>query len=229
MGEFVECVQGISEASKYLDFPVVSGNVSFYNETKDKGIKPTPSIGGVGIIKDYKNMISMGLKNSGNIVLVIGKTIGHLEQSIFAREILSEKKGPPPEVNLFNEKNNGLTVLKMINEKLVESCHDISLGGILVAISKMCIKSKKGFKLNQLKGLVNKFEYFFGEDQARYLIEISKENLSKVDKILKQNSVHYDELGSVIDKNIELSDEIKLSIDDLEKNYKNWLRKYMLN
>ena len=171
----------------------------------------------------------MDLKNSGNIVLVIGKTIGHLEQSIFAREILSEKKGPPPEVNLFNEKNNGLTVLKMINEKLVESCHDISLGGILVAISKMCIKSKKGFKLNQLKGLVNKFEYFFGEDQARYLIEISKENLPKVDKILKQNSVHYDELGSVIDKNIELSDEIKLSIDDLEKNYKNWLRKYMLN
>ena len=93
----------------------------------------------------------------------------------------------------------------------------------------MCIKSEKGFRLNQLKGLVNKFEYFFGEDQARYLIEISKENLPKVDKILKQNSVHYDELGSVIDKNIELSDEIKLSIDDLEKNYKNWLRKYMLN
>ena len=229
MGEFVECVQGISEACKYLDFPVVSGNVSFYNETKDKGIKPTPSIGGVGIIKDYKNMISMDLKNSGNIVLVIGKTIGHLEQSIFAREILSEKKGPPPEINLFNEKNNGLTVLKMINEKLVESCHDISLGGILVAISKMCIKSKKGFKLNQPKGLVNKFEYFFGEDQARYLIEIRKENLSKADKILKDNSVHYDELGSVIEKNIELSDEIKLSIDDLEKSYKNWLRKYMVN
>ena len=229
MGEFVECVQGISEACKYLDFPVVSGNVSFYNETKDKGIKPTPSIGGVGIIRDYKNMISMDLKNSGNIVLVIGKTIGHLEQSIFAREILSEKKGPPPEVNLFNEKNNGLTVLKMINQKLIESCHDISLGGILVAISKMCIKSKKGFKLNQLKGLINKFEYFFGEDQARYLIEIRKENLSKVDKILKDNSVHYDDLGSVIDKNIELSDEIKLSIDDLEKIYKKWLRKYMLN
>ena len=117
----------------------------------------------------------------------------------------------------------------MINQKLIESCHDISLGGILVAISKMCIKSKKGFKLNQLKGLVNKFEYFFGEDQARYLIEIRKENLSKVDKILKDNSVHYDELGSVIEKNIELSDEIKLSIDDLEKSYKNWLRKYMVN
>ena len=174
-------------------------------------------------------MVSMSLKNTGNIVLVIGKTIGHLDQSIFAREILSEKNGPPPEVNLFNEKNNGLTVLKLINERLIESCHDISLGGIIVAISKMCIKSKKGIKLNQLKGLINKFNYFFGEDQARYLIEIRKENLNKVDKLLKENSAHYDELGYVIDNNIEFSDEIKLSVDEIEKTYKNWLRRYMVN
>ena len=74
MGEFVECVQGISEACKYLDYPVVSGNVSFYNETKDIGIKPTPTIGGVGLIKDYKKMITMDFKEIDNIVLVIGKT-----------------------------------------------------------------------------------------------------------------------------------------------------------
>ena len=80
-----------------------------------------------------------------------------------------------------------------------------------------------------MQGLVNKFEYFFGEDQARYLVEVQKENLTKVDKILKENSVHYDELGTVIDENIEFSNEIKLSIDDLEKTYKNWLRKYMIN
>ena len=104
MGEFVECVQGIGEASKYLNFPVVSGNVSFYNETKDKGIKPTPAIGGVGLIKNFKNMITMDFKKVDNIVLVIGKTEGSLDQSIFAREILNIKNGPPPEINLFNEK-----------------------------------------------------------------------------------------------------------------------------
>ena len=93
----------------------------------------------------------------------------------------------------------------------------------------MCIKSSKGVKINQLKGLVNKFEYFFGEDQARYIVEIRKDNLTKVDKILKENSVHYDKLGSVIDNNIEFSDEFKLPIDDLEKTYKNWLRRYMVN
>ena len=126
MGEFVECVEGITEASKYLDFPIVSGNVSFYNETNDKGIKPTPTIGGVGLITNYENMITMDFKEEGNITLVIGKTEGHLDQSVFVKEILNEKKGPPPEINLFNEKNNGETVLNLIDQKLIVYCHDIS-------------------------------------------------------------------------------------------------------
>jgi len=229
MGEFVECVQGISEASKYLDYPVVSGNVSFYNETKDKGIKPTPSIGGVGLIKNYKNMINMNLKKQGNLILVIGKTEGHLEQTILAREILSEKKGPPPEINLFNEKNNGLTVSKLIKDDLIESCHDVSLGGILIAACKMCIKSNKGMKINNLKNLINKFEYFFSEDQGRYLIEIKKDNFKKIEKSLKDNSVHFDELGIVTVDKFLFSDEINLSVDDLTKTYKDWLKKYMVN
>ena len=126
MGEFVECVQGLGEASAYLEFPVVSGNVSFYNQTKDIGIKPTPAIGGVGLIKDYKNMVTMDLKEADNILLVIGKTEGHLDQSLFARDILNEKNGPPPEINLFNEKNNGETILKLIDKKLLNQ-HMMSL------------------------------------------------------------------------------------------------------
>ena len=118
MGEFVECVQGIGEAAEYLKFPVVSGNVSFYNQTKEEGIKPTPSIGGVGLIKDYNKMITMDFKELDNIVLVIGKTEGHIDQSLFARNILDEKNGPPPEINLFNEKNNGETLLKLIDAGL---------------------------------------------------------------------------------------------------------------
>jgi phosphoribosylformylglycinamidine synthase len=174
-------------------------------------------------------MINMNLKKQGNLLLVIGKTEGHLDQSIFAREILSEKKGPPPEINLFNEKNNGLTVSKLIKDNLIESCHDISLGGILVAASKMCIKSNKGIKINNLKNLINKFEYFFSEDQGRYLIEIKKDNLSKVEKILMDNSVHFDDLGVVNDNKFLFSDEINLSIDDLSMVYKDWLKKYMVN
>ena len=88
---------GIGEAAEYLKFPVVSGNVSFYNQTKEEGIKPTPSIGGVGLIKDHNKMITIDFKEVDNIVLVIGKTEGHIDQSLFARNILDEKNGPPPE------------------------------------------------------------------------------------------------------------------------------------
>ena len=229
MGEFVECVEGITEASKYLDFPVVSGNVSFYNETKDKGIKPTPTIGGVGLIKEYKKMISMDFKKEGNLVLILGKTEGHLDQSVFAKEILAEKKGPPPSINLFNEKNIGDTVLKLIDQNLIDTCHDVSLGGILIAISKMCIKGKKGIKFNPIKGLINKFEFFFGEDQGRYVIEVSKTNIDKTKQILEENSVHYDEIGTVDKSNIILDNNTNLSVDELENENKNWLRKYMVN
>ena len=139
---------------------MVSGNVSFYNQTKEVGIKPTPSIGGVGLIKDYKKMISMDLKEIDNLVLIIGKTEGHIDQSLFARTILDEKNGPPPEVNLFNEKNNGESILNLIDKGYVKSAHDISLGGLLVAISKMCIKGNKGIKINKSKNLMNEIEYF---------------------------------------------------------------------
>ena len=228
MGEFVESVEGISESSKYLDYPVVSGNVSFYNETKNKGIKPTPSIGGVGLIKNYEEMITMNLKQVDNIVMVIGKTEGHLDQSIFARNILSEKKGPPPEINLFNEKNNGETILKLIKEKLIKSAHDVSLGGIITALAKMCIKGNKGVKLNKIKNLINKFQYFFSEDQGRYIIEISKDDLKKVKEILNSNSVHYEELGFVVEKDIIIDNEPILSIDELIHSNNNWLKEYMI-
>jgi len=227
MGEFVECVQGLAEASAYLDFPVVSGNVSFYNQTKDIGIKPTPAIGGIGLIKDYKNMITMELKEADNLILVIGKTEGHLDQSLFARDILNEKNGPPPEINLFNEKNNGNTILKLIDKKFIKSAHDVSLGGIITALSKMCIKGKKGATLKKPNYLINHFEYLFGEDQGRYIIEISKNDLKSVTKILEDNSVHFDELGTVNEGNLVIDDKTKVSIDDLIKSHTNWLINYM--
>ena len=229
MGEFVECVDGITEASKFLDFPVVSGNVSFYNETKDKGIKPTPTIGGVGLIKDYEKMITMDFKTINNIVYVIGKTEGHLDQSIFARDVLNEKKGPPPSINLFNEKNIGTTILKLIENKLIISCHDVSLGGILIAVSKMCISGKKGLKINSLKGLINKYEYFFGEDQARYIVEIPKDNILKVVEMLNNNSVHYDDLGIIQEKNLTFKGDINLPIEELSDAHKYWIKEYMSN
>ena len=227
MGEFVECVQGIGEASKYLNFPVVSGNVSFYNQTKEVGIKPTPSIGGVGLIKNYKKMITLDFKEIKNIVLVIGKTEGHIDQSLFARLILNEKNGPPPEVNLFNEKNNGESLLNLIEKDYIKSAHDVSLGGIITATSKMCIKGQKGIKFKKSKNFIKDVIYFFAEDQGRYIIEINPKDLKEVTKILEKNSVHHEELGTIIDKYMILNEKTKLTIDELRTYNTNWLKNYM--
>jgi phosphoribosylformylglycinamidine synthase len=227
MGEFVECVQGIGEAAEYLKFPVVSGNVSFYNQTKDEGIKPTPSIGGIGLIKDHKKMITMDIKEVDNIILVIGKTEGHIDQSLFARNILNEKNGPPPEINLFNEKNNGETLLKLIDDDLIKSAHDVSLGGIITAISKMCIKGNKGINLKKPKYLISDLEYFFAEDQGRYIIEISKKDQKKVTDILNKNAVHYDELGTINENELYINDKTKVTIDELKTSNNIWLNNYM--
>jgi phosphoribosylformylglycinamidine synthase subunit PurL len=227
MGEFVECLQGIGEASEYLKFPVVSGNVSFYNQTKDEGIKPTPSIGGVGLIKNYKQMITMDFKKVDNIVLVIGKTEGHMDQSLFARSILDEKNGPPPEINLFNEKNNGETLLNLIDSGLIQSAHDVSLGGLITAVSKMCIKGNKGINLKKPKYLISEIEYFFSEDQGRYIVEITNKDLKKVIDILNKNAVHYDQLGIINKDQLFFNEKTKVTIDELRTSNTNWLTDYM--
>ena len=120
-------------------------------------------------------------------------------------------------------------MLNLIEKKLIISSHDISLGGILIAVSKMCIKGNKGIKINHLKGLTNKFEYFFGEDQARYIIEIPKENIVQVNEILNKNSIHFDDLGIIQEKNVTLNGDINLPIEELSDANKYWLTEYMGN
>ena len=169
----------------------------------------------------------MNFKEVDNIVLVIGKTEGHIDQSLFARNILDEKNGPPPEINLFNEKNNGETLLKLIDNNLVNSAHDVSLGGIITAVAKMCIEGKKGISIKKPKYLINEIEYFFAEDQGRYILEISNKNLKKVIDILNKNAVHYDELGTINENELFIKDKTKVTIDELITSNKSWFKEYM--
>ena len=119
--------------------------------------------------------------------------------------------------------------MKLIENKLILSAHDVSLGGIITGISKMCIKGNKGIKFYKLKGLIDKFEYFFSEDQGRYIIEIKKESLEKVKEILDKNSNHYDLLGEVVKDSVIIDGEPTLQVDKLREYNKNWLIKYMVN
>ena len=226
MGEFVECVDGIKEACEFLNFPVVSGNVSFYNETNSKSIFPTPVIGGVGLIDNLKRVVNIKTKKPGNLIMIVGKTIGHIDQSSFLQENFSIHDGPPPEVNLLNEKNNGLAILKLIKDNLVLSAHDVSSGGILVSLAEMSIASGLGLKIYKPKKLANSFEYFFGEDQGRYLIEISKNNLKKIETFSKQNNIFFEIIAEVQNDIFEIEKTLSLKTKDL-RNYNNqWYTKY---
>ena len=226
MGEFAECLVGIKEACEFLNFPVVSGNVSFYNGTNKKNIYPTPVIGGVGLIKNLENPLGHNFKREKSIIILVGKTFGHLEQSCFLRENYSIVDGNPPEVNMTNERNNGEAVLNLINQKLILTVHDVSNGGLLTALSEMSIGSNLGIKIQKPKKLGTLNEYFFGEDQGRYILEIDKKNFVKVEKILQKNNIYYENIGTTQKNYFEVDSEMKIDINHLFKINNQWYNNY---
>ncbi len=226
MGEFAECLEGIKQACEFLNYPVVSGNVSFYNGTNNKNIYPTPVIGGVGLIKRLSKPLNHIFKKENSNLILIGKTFGHLEQSCFLRENYFIEDGMPPEVNLINEKNNGNCLFKLIDNNLILSSHDISSGGLITTLAEMSFSSGLSAKIRKPTKLTNIFKYFFGEDQARYVVEIEKNNLPKAEKIMKENDVYYENIGFTQKEYLEIEGELKVSIKDLFKINNEWYNNY---
>ena len=226
MGEFAECLEGIREACEFLSYPVVSGNVSFYNGTNKKNINPTPVIGGVGLINKLVKPLSHNFKKDKSVLILIGKSFGHLEQSCFLKENYSIASGMPPEINLLNEKNNGESVLKLIQNNLVLSCHDISSGGLIVALAEMAMSTNFGIKIQKPKKLTNLYEYFFSEDQSRYVLEVDPINLTKVEKILKDSNIYFENIGFTQKDLFEIEGELKINVKELFKINNEWYNKY---
>ncbi len=226
MGEFAECIKGIKSACEFLNYPVVSGNVSFYNGTNNKNIYPTPVIGGVGLINELKDPVKNNFQKEGSLILSIGKNFGHLTQSALFLEVFNYDDGPPPEANLLNERNNGENILKLIENNFINSIHDISSGGLIVTLAEMSINSSLGVKIKKPKSLSNLFEFFFSEDQGRYCIEIDKEKYDNVKKILQENNIFHEIIGVVQRDNFELEKELKISINDLYKINNEWYYNY---
>ncbi|MBV8334212.1 MAG: phosphoribosylformylglycinamidine synthase subunit PurL [Alphaproteobacteria bacterium] len=173
MGEFVGAIEGIREACLALDYPVVSGNVSFYNETEGNPILPTPVIGGVGLIADLRGAIDLALKRDGDGLILIGDTEGHLGCSVYLREIEGSESGSPPPVDVAAERRNGDFVRAQISAGAVAACHDLSDGGLLAAVAEMAMAGSLGVSLGPFPVELTRNAYLFGEDQARYLVETS--------------------------------------------------------
>ncbi len=210
MGQIVRAIQGITEACKTLDYPVVSGNVSLYNETDGKAIQPTPAIGGVGLLKNFHKRCDSKFKSLEDEIFVIGKTQGHLGCSLFEREILKiESKKNPPKVDLLEEKKNSEFVRELIESSSINACHDISDGGLLVALFEMS-SDKIGCEVDSavISGDLNQF--LFSEDQSRYLVAIDSAMVNEFKKKAEKKGV------SVLRVGVTAKDKIKISNAEVE-------------
>jgi phosphoribosylformylglycinamidine synthase len=171
MGQFAGCIRGMAAACRALDFPVVSGNVSLYNETEGRAILPTPAIGGVGVIEDAARAIGLALVPECELIL-IGETRGHLGQSLWLREIAGREEGAPPPVDLAAERRNGDFVRARILAGGVRACHDVSDGGLLVALAEMALAGDVGATLEPPPAGLPAHAFWFGEDQGRYVLAV---------------------------------------------------------
>ena len=172
MGQFAAAIRGMSAACEALSFPVVSGNVSLYNETEGRAILPTPAIGGLGVLDDVTKAVGLALPPWLDLV-VIGATAGWLGQSLWLREIAGREDGAPPPVDLAIERANGDFVRARILDGTIRACHDVSDGGLLVAIAEMALAGNTGLRLITHPRDIPGHAYWFGEDQGRYLIALA--------------------------------------------------------
>jgi len=224
MGQFVGCVRGIGEACRALDFPVVSGNVSLYNETNGKAILPTPTIGGVGLLDDFTTSMTLAFKAEGEAILVVGETGGWLGQSLYLREICSREDGAPPPVDLAAERRHGDFVRALIADGAVTAVHDLSDGGLLVALAEMAIASGIGAVLEKPSKLPA-HAFWFGEDQARYVV--TAKNAELVMQRAKGAGMPVARLGATGGAVLALDGERPLPVAELKKHFEAWLPAYM--
>jgi phosphoribosylformylglycinamidine synthase II len=227
MGQLVGCVRGISDACKALDFPVVSGNVSLYNETNGRAILPTPTIGGVGLLDDFTKSASIAFKADGETVLLIGKTKGWLGQSLYLRDICGREEGAPPPVDLAAEKRNGDFVRALIEASRVTAAHDVSDGGLAIALAEMAIASNLGAKLETALANVLPHAFWFGEDQARYVVTAREADAAKLITDAKSAGVPVTKIGVTGGNALALPGESPLLIAALTENFESWLPAYM--
>jgi phosphoribosylformylglycinamidine synthase len=238
MGEFVGALEGIGEAARALDFPIVSGNVSLYNETQGQGIPPTPAIGGVGLVADVSRIATIAFKAAGEHVLILGETKGWLGQSLYLRDICGREEGAPPPVDLATERRYGDFVRRLIAESRVTSVHDISDGGLLVALAEMAMAGGVGVEISddEVPRVVEGHSgppplplhaFYFGEDQGRYIVTCSRDEVTKLQLDAIRAGVPTWHCAVTGGDSLTLPRETPILVGDLVKAHEAWFPAYM--
>ncbi len=229
MGQIVHAVEGMAEACRALDFPVISGNVSLYNETDGKAILPTPTIGGVGIIDNLERRASADALKPGDTLVLIGESAGHMGQSIYARE-RCDLGGAAPRVDLALERTHGDFVRGLIADGFVRACHDLSDGGLACAAAEMALGADLGIALGY-RGELSDAEFLYGEDQGRYLIALAPAQLVVLEQRARDAGVSFLVVGEVGGRELSYlganGNRERLMLENLRKAHEAWLPAYM--
>jgi phosphoribosylformylglycinamidine (FGAM) synthase-like enzyme len=218
-------VRGIGDACRALSFPVVSGNVSLYNETNGRAILPTPAIGGVGLIPDLATMATLAFKHEGDVILLVGGHGAHLGQSIYLREIHKREEGAPPPVDLDREKRHGDFVRALIRSYRATACHDISDGGLFVALAEMALSGRRGADLSSAGPLSH--AALFAEDQARYVITCRPGDAEGVIAEGNARNIEVLRLGVVTGESLIVAASASISLDELRNVHEAWFPAFM--
>ena len=227
MGQFVGCVRGIADACRALDVPVVSGNVSLYNETNGRAILPTPTIGAVGLLEDFRRSTSLAFKAVDETILLLGDTTGWLGQSIYLREICGREEGTPPPVDLAAERRNGDFVRRLIADGRLTAVHDVADGGLLVAVAEMAMASGIGAQLDPAPRRLTPHAFWFGEDQARYLVTVPNSEADAIMERAANANVPVWRLGSTHGTALTVPNERPIVVAALSARFEAWLPAYM--
>jgi phosphoribosylformylglycinamidine synthase II len=223
MGQLVFAIKGIDAACRALDYPVVSGNVSLYNETNGQAILPTPAIGGVGLLTDLSKMTTLAFKADGEAILLLGGHGSHLGQSIYLREVLGREEGAPPPVDLAREKHHGDFVRNLINHGQATAVHDISDGGLATTVTEMALASGLGAKLDAMN-----HEALFGEDQARYVLTCKPAEAAKIITQAHVKGIGVIRIGTVTgDATLNVQGQATISLAELKSAHEGWFPAYM--
>jgi phosphoribosylformylglycinamidine synthase len=222
MGQFVGCLTGIGEAARALDFPVVSGNVSLYNETMGVGIPPTPAIGGVGLVADVAKAASLAFEREGDAVLLIGGSPSWLGRSAWLATILGRDEGAPPPVDLAAERRNGEFVLSLVRAGRVGAVHDLSDGGLAVALAEMAMAGGIGVAIERSAVEGSAHAFFFGEDQARYVVTARPGEGEALIAEARRADVPAARLGTTGGLSLDLPGEPPIAVATLVDAFESW-------
>ena len=226
MGELVGCIRGIGEAARALDFPIVSGNVSLYNETGGRGILPTPTIGGVGLVDDVATVATSGFKAAGEAVLLVGETKGWLGQSLYFRDICGRTEGAPPPVDLEAERRNGDAVRRLIQAGRVTAVHDLSDGGLAVGLAEMTLARGIGATLDVgALGHLPSHAALFGEDQGRYLVSCTETAAGAI--LAEAGAVPIRRIGTTGGNALILPGAAPIEVTEIRRVRDAWMPDYM--